>query len=315
VTKTNNRNQIGFTSVWAGLLILSGLAPLCADANERLDLSVRIVGDDLLSLSVQHVPVRDVLQEIARTTDLKVVQFVAIDRLVTLSLERQPLSIVLDHILEGDSYQLYERQQEAADILWIFSEGSSLAPAATVYSEGLLFQGNVDERKEAIMVLQELGTPDAVRSLSLALADENTGVRNLAFDALAVINGEEALAAIASASMDLDPRVRGEAALALASSDSESAVQYLSIAYSDPNPIVRRSAVEGFADIPSKQSVRALGFALHDESPEVRMQAVDALENIGGDTVLQVLLDARADSNPAVRDAVSDALLLLDRGQ
>lgn len=313
--KKISRSRFFSFPLWAGLLILGSPVPLLADADEHTDLSVKVLDQDLISLSAYRAPVQDVLQEIARSANLKIIQYVGLKRLVTLSLDQQPLSVILSHILEDDSYQLYESQQSSADVLWIFSKGSSLAPAATISLEGLLLQGNVSERKEAIGELQQLGSPDAVRSISLALGDENLNVRNLAFDALASIGGEEALAAIASASLDQDPTARGESALALASGHNESAVQYLSIAYKDSNPNVRRLAVEAFADIPSEKSVQALGLALRDENPAVRMQAVDALEHIGGDAALQALVNMSPDSDPGVQDAVSDALLLLDRRQ
>lgn len=319
VVTTDRRNFL--VPLWAGLLIVGSLAPPFAVAGEHGgSLSVHI-DDGLITLTARNAALQDVLAEIAAQSNLRVVQHVPLDRIVSLAMEAQPLPEVLKHVLADDSYQLYQAQPGAAgdagggpetDVLWIFSEGSSMAPAATVFFEAVLFHGNVRERKEAIRGLRKLGTVDAVQALSLALGDEDPGVRDAAFEALAGIGSDEALAAIASASMDDDAWVRGEAASSLAASDSESAVQYLQLALEDPNPNVRMFVVEAFADIPGEQSMRAIKLALGDEHPAVRMQAVDALEQIGGDTALEALSGMRSDEDPEVREAVSDALLLLE---
>ena len=306
--------------LWAGLLILGSLAPLFAGANDRTgELSVR-VDDGLISLSAHNVSVQDVIDEIATQSDLRLVQHVALDRVITLNLDRQPLPEVFDEILKNDSYQLYqatsvgdEASNPVPGTLWIFSEGSSLAPAATVFLEAVILHGSFLEKKEAIRELRRLGTPDAANTLSLALSDKDSRVRDAAFAALSKINGEEALAAIASASVDSDPWVRSKAANALSSSDTESAVQYLSLAFNDPDPRVRMTVVEAFTDIPSEQAVVALSLALRDEDPGVRMHAVDALELIGGEIAFQALMQAQLDENPDVADAVDESLLFLGR--
>ena len=133
--------------LWAGLLILGSLAPFFAGADDRTgELSVR-VDDGLVSLTASDVPVQDVIQEIATQSDLRIVQHVTLDRAITLNLDRQPLSDVLDEILKNNSYQLYqgvssddeaEADNPVPGTLWIFSEGSSLAPAATVFFEAVI---------------------------------------------------------------------------------------------------------------------------------------------------------------------------------
>jgi len=320
VRKKNSRNNV--FPLWAGLLIVGSLAPLFAGAEDRAgDLSVR-VDAGLVSLSAYNVSVQDVIDEIATQSDLRVVRHVTLDRVVTLNLDRQPLPDALDEILKNDSYQLYqgvsnedEAEAEAVNpvpgTLWIFSEGSSLAPAATVFFEAVILHGSFQEKKEAIRELRRLGTPDAANTLSLALSDPDSRVRDAAFSALAKFDGEEALAAIASASADSDPWVRSEAANALSSADSESAVEYLNLAFNDPDPRVRMTVVEAFTDIPSEQAVAALSLALRDEDPAVRMHAVDALEEIGGEIAFQTLMRAQADEDPDVADAVNESLSLL----
>ncbi len=299
--------------LWAGLLILGSLAPLFAGAGERTDELLVRVDDGLVSVTARNVPIQDVLQEIATQCDLRFVQHVALDRVITLITDRQPLPDVLDEILSEESYQLFQAGvgDPIPGALWIFSEGPSNAPATTIFFEVVLFHGNLREKKEAIRELRRLGTPDAVQTLSLALTDEDSRVRDAAFEALSKVGGEEALVAIASASLDSDPWVRSKAANALSSSDTASAVQYLNLAFNDPDPRVRMTVVEALTDIPGEQAVAALSLALRDEDPAVRMHAVDALELIGGEIAFQALMQAQSDEDPDVADAVDESLLFL----
>lgn len=325
--KMTKCNRLTFSPLWAGLLIFGSLASTSADAIEGTDeLSVR-VDDGLVSLTAHNVPVQDIIQAIVAQYDLRLVQHVSLDRIITLRVEKQPLPDVLGDILRNDSYQLYLATSSDEDVatdnavpgtLWIFAEGSALAPAATVFFEAVLYQGSVTEKQEAIRELRRLGTPVAVQALSLALADENERVRDSAFEALENIGSDEALGAIASAAMDSDPWVRSEAATALASGDSETSAEYLAIALDDPDPRVRMSVVEALADVPwgampSQQAVAALNRALKDENPEVRMKAIDSLEEIGGDIAFQALMRAKMDQDSDVADAASESLSSLDK--
>ncbi len=293
VKKANSRNNV--FPLWAGLLIAGSLAPLFAGANERTDELLVRVDDGLVSVTARNVPIRAVLQEIATQCDLRFVQHVALDRVVTLIIDRQPLPDVLDQILSEESYQLFQAGVGGPipGALWIFSEGPSSAPATTIFFEVVLFHGNLREKKEAIRELRRLGTPDAVQTLSLALTDEDSRVRDAAFEALSKVGGEEALAAIASASLDSDPWVRSEAANALSSANTESAVAYLQLAFQDPDPRVRMSVIEALSDIPSEQAIAALSLALQDEDAFVRMHAVEAMEEIGGEIEFQALMRAQ----------------------
>jgi len=288
--------------LWAGLLILGSLAPLCAGANERADsLSVQ-VDKGLVSVTALNVPIQDVLNEIAAQSDLRVIQHVTLDRVITLNLDWQSLPDALDEILKNDSYQLYQAPagEDEADsdnpvpgTLWLFSEGSSLAPAATMFFEAVIFHGSFREKKEAIRELRRLGTPDAVSTLSLALSDEDPRVRDAVFEALSRIDSDEAVAAAASASVDADPWVRSEAALALSSGSAESAMQYLKLAFNDPDPRVRVTVVQALTDIPSEQAIETLRLALRDEDEAVREHAVEALEEINGEIAFQALMRAK----------------------
>ena len=305
-------------SLWAGLLVISGLAPPFAGATETTDPTSVQFDDGLVSVSASSVPVRYVIEAIADQAGLRLVEQVELDRQVTLDIDRQPLPDALALLLENDSYTLFQAMPGNDDdaipgTLWVFSEGTSLAPAATVFYEAVLYQGTFREKKEAIRELQRLGTPAAVQALSLALGDKDARIRDAALSALSGIGSDEALAAIASAAQDSDPRVRGEAAAALATGDSETSAQYLAIALDDPDPRVRMAVIELLADvpfgtIPNQLTVATLTRALQDDDPEVRMSAVDAMEEIGGDVAYQTLVQSQADGDSDMPDAIRESL-------
>ena len=318
VAKTSNRNIL--FPLWAGLLVISGLAPPFVGATESTVAMSVSFENGLVSVSASSVPVRDVIEAIADQAGLRLVEQVELDQQVTLDIDRQPLPDALAVLLENDSYTLFQAipsTDNDADVipgtLWVFSEGTSLAPAATVFYEAVLYQGTYREKKEAIRELRRLGTPAAVQALSLALGDEDARIRDTALSAVSRIGSDEALAAIASAAQDSDPRVRGNAAAALASGDSETSAQYLAMALDDPDSRVRMAVIESLADVPfgavpSELAVATLSRALEDEDPEVRMSAVDAMEEIGGNVAYQTLMQSHADSDSDMPDAIRESL-------
>ena len=65
--------------------------------------------DYLISLNADNVALQDILQEIAKQTNLRLVQHVVLDRMITLVVVKQPPPEVLATILRNDSYQLFQR--------------------------------------------------------------------------------------------------------------------------------------------------------------------------------------------------------------
>ena len=283
---------------WAGLLIISSLAPLVVSADETAS-ELRIsVDDGLVSLTARNATLQDVVQIIAAQYELRLVQHVALDRLVSLEFERLPLPDLLNKLFEHESYQLYRAVEEADDAdtdkpipgaLWIFSEGSALAPAATAYFEVVLLEGAAGEKKEAILNLRRLGTPGAVQALSMALGDEDPRIRSAALEALSQIGGDEALAAIASATVHDDPRARGDATYALAMAGGYSSVEYLNLALHDENPLVRAAAIDSLGDIGDDRAIAVIQQALHDKDLTVRERALEVINEINDDAAFRAL--------------------------
>ena len=306
--------------LWAGLLIISSLAPSFAGGTEQSDAPIVRFNDGFISVTAENVPATDLIRAIADAARLRLVEHVVHDQLITVEFDRKRLPEALAEILGEASYQLYQGVNDTSSgelaipgTLWIFAHGSSRAPASTVFFEAVLYRGNIREKKEAIRELRRLATPAAVQALSLALGDDNAAVRAATLEALEHIGSEDALAAIASNAMDSDPWVRAEAVNALASGDSRSATQYLALAINDPDPRVRMAVLESMADVPfgsvpNAQAIRTLNNALTDENPDVRMQAMESLEEIGGDIAFEALMRARLDQDRRVADEAEAAL-------
>jgi len=282
----------------AGLLILCSLVPsFAAEGDQPGELQV-LMRDGLVTLHARNMSVEDVIREIAIRSDLRLVQHVHLDEVLSITIEQQSLPDVLREVLGDDSYQLYQAVpgDDVADpgeaipgTLWIFSEGSALAPAATMFLEAVIYQGTVGEKKEAIRELRRLGTPDAIQTLSLALGDDDPRVSKAAMEALSWIGGDDALAAIASASMDEDPAVRGRAADAMAMAGGYSSTEYLNISLSDEDPNVRASAIDSLGDIGDEYSIHVIRRALQDPDLVVRERALEALEEFDNDAAFHAL--------------------------
>ena len=115
-------------SLWAGLLLISGLAPPFAGATESTDAMSVQFDDGLVSVTASSVPVRYVIEAIADQAGLRLVEHVELDRQVTLDIDRQPLPDALAVLLENDSYTLFQAipsTDNNADVipgtLWVLS--------------------------------------------------------------------------------------------------------------------------------------------------------------------------------------------------
>ena len=277
----------------AGLLVLGNPATAVGSHDQAASYLQVSVDTDHIGVTARNVATQDILYEIARLSDLKIVQYIPLQQAISLQFEQLPLRLALKRILAKDSYQLYQSQPTNSDeleghsrssTLWIFSEGSSDALTAATILESQLRTGNTRARIEAIKSLKKLGSPEAIDALSLALADEDSWIRGEAVNAFAEIGGD--------------------------SSDA-----YLAQALKDEDAAVRATVVEALADDPGEHAVPALTLALQDPDPDVRMLAIDALEEIGGHAAYTSLALAREDPDPEIRDAISESLALLEHQQ
>ena len=288
--------------LWAGLLILGGLAPTLASQAENSSGFELRVANGLVSLAADKASLQQIVDEVALQAELQLIQHGTLNGAITVTIDERPLDAFFDDLLKDHSYQLFQSSEIADDTkspepvpgtLWIFSAGQAPPPTATVFLEAVLYFGTVAEKKEAIRELRRLGTDSAVATLSLALQDTDQRVRDAALNALSAIGSDDALAAIASTSMSGDPRTRGEAINALSSGNAESALQYLDLVMADPDPRIRMSVIDACAEIPGEYAAMAISRALEDPDPDVREHALDTLDEVHATTAFEALISLR----------------------
>ena len=288
------------------------------------------MSDDFVTLKAHNASVRQVLDEIARQSDLIVVSQGPLNGRLTLELERLSLSEALRRIMRGRSYLLFQAQpatgtgiakHERRGTLWIFSDGASVEPghdqvagrsssdtaSAIEALQAQLLSDDIRVRQEAIKGLRRLKGNEVIAPLSYALADEEKKIRVKAIYALADIGGDNAVAAMAAAAGDENAWVRAETAYALGTLGGDTAIEVLKHALHDTDSDVRESAIEAFTEIGGGQSARALGIALQDANASLRVEAVEALGDIGGEAAMRLLDKALQDQDTAVRKAANDA--------
>lgn len=203
-----------------------------------------------------------------------------IGSLAPLSFETEPeaLSLAQQHL-----------EPPQIEITKILEEDIPFELAKAAFLETVVLQGAVGDRKAAVRELGNLGTPDAVAVLSIALADEDERVRNAAMESLSDIGSDDAMSAIASTIRSEDAAVRAKAAEALAGTDGYSAVDYLDIVLQDDDPRVRAAAVEALGDIGDSRSVNMIGTALRDPDPDVRERAAEVLVYLDEEALFRAL--------------------------
>lgn len=271
-----------------GLLIIGSLAPLFGAASETAPAAEVRLGDGLVAVTARGVAAQAVLDELAATGELRLIQDQAVDSIVDLETGPAPLARIIDALLPGRSYQLHDTAGAGNAgapgppryTLWIFPEHESRAPAQTVSLEAVLLFGDSREKADAVRQLRALGGDDATRALCIALADPDTTIRDSALEALARIGTDASLAAIASLQGHGDPQLRSKAADALSRSRSESALSYLELGLADPDPNVRIAIVDALAALPHARSETLIRRALQDPHVLVREHAADALEEL-----------------------------------
>lgn len=332
---TNAARQAGLVACF--LLFVNGVT--AQDAFEDTQVSADSVtsylnvemSDDLVTLTAYNVSVRDVLDEIARQSDLMVVSHGPLHGRLTLELERLPLFEALRRIMRGQSYLLHQAQAATGarianharqGTLWVFSDGSANDPGYTEAAshsvwetrsaievlQSQLMSDDIRVRQDAIKGLRRLKVNEVIAPLSYALTDEDKKVRVKAIYALADIGGEDAVAAMAAAAGDENAWVRAETAYALGTLGGDTAIQVLKHALQDADPNVRETAIEAFTDIGGGQSARALAVALQDTDATLRVEAIEALADVGGETAMRLLNQALEDQDNDVRQAASEAL-------
>lgn len=278
--------------VRAGLLLAGSLAAGAAAPAAAVELDIE---DGLVTIDATDVPQQEILDAIANRRGIRLVQQAALTRRVSIHADRQPLASVLDELLgTSDSYLLFLPAAAPTELgrpripgtLWVFAAGTGYG---LDFLESVLLRGEPGERKEAVRVLGKFATPAAVRTLALALGDDDGRIRRAAIETLAAIGSDEALAALASAALAGEPATRAAAAESLGAAGGASARAYLHLALEDEDPRPRAAALEALGDLGGDLSRARIERALSDPNPYVRERALDIIEELDDEALFHAL--------------------------
>ena len=230
--------------------------------------------NDLLTVKVKYVPLKEVIQEISRQSGLSVVGSGSLDEKITIEFHNLPLDEGMRLILCHHSFALAYAQQTPEgsksavprpQTLWIFSKAEKGYPIKTTVVDGNTRRGALKD------------VPPGIPSLQVALMSEDSSAREDAVDAL------------------------GE-------SGRPEAIEFLSLALEDEDEDVREAAIDALANIGGNEAAQALAIALQDEDSSIREEAVEALGEIGGEAAIHLLAQALADEDQSIREAAAEML-------
>ena len=210
-----------------------------------------------------------------------------------------------------------------------------------------LKSSDLEERREAAMMLSRLDGDAAVSALVSALTDASPGVRALAVAglgersdkslvplvaarltsdkdafvrktaayALGSFSGTERTSALIAALKDKDQEVRGAAAVSLGDHADAAAVAPLAAALSDRSDFVRARAAQGLG-VNGRAATQAVSGLVRlltsDKDGEVKRQAATALGLVGDRSALPELERASRDSDSYLAQAARDSIRMIE---
>jgi len=261
--------------------------------------------NDLLTVKVQDMSLKELFQEIAHQGGLSIVAYGSLDEKITIQFDQLPFDEGMRLILWHHNYILSYTQQKPGERqssvtrsrkLSIFSKAEKGHPIKTTAIDGSTHRESL---KDVAIDIQKL---------QAALMSEDSWEREEAAEALGESRRAEALRPLRMALEDIDEDVREAAAVALASIGGDEAAQALAIALQDEDCWVREAAVEALGEIGGKTAAQVLAIALQNEDSSIREEAVEALGEIGGKTAISLLEQALSDKDESVRETAADIL-------
>ena len=250
--------------------------------------------NDLLTVKVQDMSLKELFQEIAHQGGLSIIAYGLLDEKITIQFDQLPFDEGMRLILRHHNYILSYTQQKPGE-----RQSSVTRP-----------------RKLSIFSKAEKGYPIKslainIQKLQVALMSEDSWEREEAAEALGESRRAEALRPLRMALEDIDEDVREAAAAALAKISGDEAAQALAIALQDEDSWVREAAVEALVEIGGKTAAQVLAIALQNEDSSIREEAVEALGEIGGKTAISLLEQVLSDKDESVREIAAEMLAKL----
>lgn len=192
-------------------------------------------------------------------------------------------------------------------IVLVPSEGSALPPisvwpsqnsarhtreieAEVAHWSAQLKSADLEERRNAVLILSNLDGDSATSALVSALTDKSPAVRALAVTGLGERSDNTIVPFVAARlSSDKDPFVRKAAAYALGNFRAQERTAALIAALRDKDQEVRGAAAVSLGDHPDAAAVGSLAASLFDKNAFVRAQASRAL-GVNGQAASQAVL-------------------------
>ncbi len=165
-------------------------------------------------------------------------------------------------------------------------------------------------REEAAKALAELGDPNTVEALSLALEDDYWAVRVQAGWAFAKIGGDIAIESLITLFNDNMVEVGSEAVAAMASM-GKSPVPKLIACLKDDRWRVRQQAAKTLGLLREPEAVQPLMIACRDRDGAVKSATAEALGRIGDSRAVPVLIKLFKDTSKIVRETAGTALVYI----
>ena len=169
-------------------------------------------GNDRLTVKVRDVPLRGLLQEIARQSGLDVVIHGSLEESVSMKFDRLFFNQGLRRILRRHSFVI-EYGQGTPKALWILADGKRVPSHKTVAHTGIEWTSSRyieteipaeptshGEEKSSIEILTNVDSEEVIQDLAIALQDEDPSLKA---EVLAVIDKLGDIAAIETLELSL----------------------------------------------------------------------------------------------------------------
>ena len=296
------RRQMLRTAAGAGLIAAAILAWSGAAAAGTLDLSVR---NGFVSLDAHAVPLGDVLREMSKQGNFKLIMKKEPAALVTWRFKDVPLDQAMARLLSSvSSVALYAPSGDGA---------GSVLTEVRVLRGGQKSVPLVEHRSRLAAGEDPFEAPETGEVVETA-PRQGLGTQLASAGTTDIQPASRRVGQIDPAMEDGDPVKRRGKALNAAKRRPDMAREALNEALSDPDVVVRQRAVQGLARLGGEETVTVLSqVLLEDPAPKVRRMAAAGLGRVSTESAFWALMEANSDADPAVREAVSAALVALER--
>jgi len=163
-------------------------------------------------------------------------------------------------------------------------------------------------RKNAVLLLGEIGVAAAVPSIGFALKDDNIKVRHAVVSALSKIRTDESIQYLTLALTDENASIRVSAALSLGLIKRPGVSDSLVLLLADTDDAVRAAAVKALGELGDKSTVHQLISLLSDHNGFVVTSTMESLSRIGGETAKNALAGMLSSHDKEIKRTAIKAL-------